>query len=149
MFLVLLLPGGLPARIRYLQGKVTSVKDGDTIEILQHRKAYRIRLNGIDCPEKRQAYGMQAKQFTAKLCFGKTVSAKVYNQDRYKRYVADIILPNGSVLNKELLRAGLAWHYKHYSKDKVLAALEEEAKAKKAGLWADKAPVPPWKYRRH
>ncbi|MDZ4120853.1 MAG: thermonuclease family protein [Candidatus Cloacimonadaceae bacterium] len=131
-----------------IRGKVVSVKDGDTIEILRDKKTYRIRLNGIDCPENKQDFGNKAKQFTSEQCFGKTVTAWVSVQDRYGRYVADVVLPNGKVLNEELVRAGLAWHYTQYSKSKKLATLEKEARARKRGLWSQKNPTPPWKFRR-
>lgn len=136
----------LPARA--ITGKVTGVKDGDTIEILKERTSYRIRLAGIDCPEKKQPYGSQAKQFVSELCFGKTVTARILSQDRYGRHIALIILPDGRNLNHELLRHGLAWHYKQYSKNRHLAALEAEARQRRIGLWSDKNPIPPWEFRR-
>ena len=68
-------------------------------------------------------------------------------KDRYGRTIAWIYV-NGVSLNKELLKAGLAWHYKRYSKDRDLAILEAEARAKKIGLWSDPNPIPPWEWRR-
>ncbi|MDX9870702.1 MAG: thermonuclease family protein, partial [Candidatus Cloacimonadales bacterium] len=80
-------------------GKVIAVKDGDTIEVLQGKETYRIRLFGIDCPEKNQAFGNKAKQFTSDKCYGKKVTVRVNNKDMYGRYVADVILPNRDNLN--------------------------------------------------
>lgn len=131
-----------------ITGKVVGVMDGDTIEILSNRQTYRIRLDGIDCPEKNQAYGTVAKQVTSGLCFGKTVKAKVMDKDRYGRYVAKVILPGGGELNATLLKNGYAWHYKQYSKDSYYASLELAARKARKGLWADTNPIPPWDYRR-
>jgi endonuclease YncB( thermonuclease family) len=109
--------------------------------------AERIRLWGIDSPESKQAFGTQ--QFTGDLAFGKVVTVRVRDVDRYKRTVAEIILPDGRNLNRELVRAGLAWWYQRYARhDAVLAELEVEARAPQRGLWADKNPIPPWKFRR-
>lgn len=130
-------------------GKVVAVLDGDTIEILDsENKTYRIRLNGIDCPEKAQAFGQKAKQFTSDQCFGKNVKILVHSTDRYGREIGDVVLEDGTVLNEELVASGYAWHYKQYSNDPVLAQLELEARKKKLGLWVDPNPVPPWEYRR-
>ncbi len=111
-------------------------------------KGERIRLHGIDCPEKRQAFGNKAKQFASGLVFGKTVTVNVLDVDRYGRTVGEVILPDGRVLNHELVQAGLAWWYRRYAPDDgTLAQLEADAKAAKRGLWADAEPVPPWAWR--
>jgi len=127
--------------------KVVGVSDGDTVTVLLGQETFKIRLNGIDCPESKQAFGTQAKQFASDMVFGKTVTVKVYDKDRYGRLVADIIIGEKN-LNRELVKAGLAWHYKAYSKDQSLAQLEQEARQARRGLWADKAPVAPWEFRR-
>lgn len=128
--------------------KVVAVLDGDTIEVLHHGKAERIRLNGVDCPEKKQPFGQKAKQLTSSLAFGKTVVVVPTQKDRYKRTVGDVFLPNGINLSYELVRAGLAWRYRKYSDDVVLGVLELEAQLARRGLWSDPHPVPPWEYRR-
>ncbi|MBX3319809.1 MAG: thermonuclease family protein [Nitrospira sp.] len=129
-------------------GKVVAVLDGDTIEVLHHGKAERIRLNGVDCPEKKQAFGQKAKQFTSSLVFGKSVMVVPRDTDRYKRIVGDVFLPDGVNLSYELVRAGLAWWYRKYSDDVLLAVLELEAQLARRGLWADPQPVPPWEWRK-
>jgi micrococcal nuclease len=129
-----------------ITGKVIAVSDGDTIKILVDKTTYKIRLNGVDCPEKNQDYGQKAKQFTSDLVYNKVVTADIKDKDRYGRYVADVLI-SGTTLNKELVRNGFAWHYKQYSKDKELAALEEQARASQVGLWADSNPTPPWDFR--
>jgi micrococcal nuclease len=94
-------------------------------------------------------WGTRAKQFTGYAAFGKTVTVRVRDVDRYGRTVAEIILPDGRNLNHELVRAGLAWHYVQFAKrDTVLPVLEQEARAAKRGLWADPSPVPPWEWRK-
>lgn len=130
-------------------GKVVGVLDGDTIEVMNDGKAQRIRLEGIDCPEKNQPFGNRAKQFASELAFGKIVTVQVKTMDRYHRLVANVILPDGRNLNHELVKAGLAWWYKKYSpKDPVVEQLESEAKTNKHGLWSNPDPIPPWEWRR-
>jgi micrococcal nuclease len=110
--------------------------------------AERIRLSGIDCPEAKQAFGTRAKQFTGDLAFGQVVTVHVRDVDRYKRTVAEIILPDGRSLNRELVRAGLAWWFQRYARhETILAELEVDARAAQRGLWADKNPIPPWEFR--
>ena len=128
-------------------GPVVSVLDGDTIDVLHNRQPERIRLNGIDCPEKGQAFGKKATQFTSTLIHGKEVTIRVLRKDRHGRTVADVVLPDGTNVSRELLRAGLAWWYRQYSKDVSLGALEQEARQAKRGLWADPNPIPPWEIR--
>lgn len=134
---------------RNFTAPVIGISDGDTIKVLQDGVSKRIRLWGIDCPEMEQAFGTRAKQFTGDLAFGKTVTLHVYDVDHYGRQVAEIILPDGRNLNREIVRAGFAWWYRQYAKqDTELESLEAEARAAKRGLWADKDPMPPWDFRR-
>ena len=128
--------------------KVVAVKDGDTIELLRNGQTIKVRLYGVDSPEKVQDYGQRARQFTSDLAFGKTVRLIAHNTDRYGRTVGTIILPDGRNLNEELVKNGYAWHYKAYSKDKNLANLEADARRYKRGLWAAPNPTPPWDFRR-
>ncbi len=130
-----------------LKGRVVSIQDGDTVTLLQGNTTYKIRLNGIDCPEKKQAFGNVAKQFTANMVFGKQVKVQYTEKDRYGRYLGTVITADGKNLNKELLKAGLAWHYKQYSDSVVLAGLEDKARAAKIGLWSDPDSIPPWEFR--
>lgn len=129
--------------------KVIGVSDGDTIKILQDGKEVKIRLAGVDCPERGQPFSTAAKNFTSEKCFGKEVKINIVQKsDRYGRVVADVILPDGNSLSNELIKAGLAWHYKHFSKSKILEDLENAARENKCGLWADAQPTPPWEYRK-
>ncbi len=111
-------------------------------------KPVKVRLAGIDAPEKKQAYGMAAKESTAGWVAGEIVTVRVKDIDRYGRTVGEVILLDGRSLNRELINAGLAWWYRKYSEDETLGALEQVAREKRVGLWQDKLPVPPWDFRR-
>ena len=136
-----------PALAADFTGRVVGVSDGDTITVLHNGKGERVRLHGIDCPEKRQAFGNRAKQFTSNLVFAKTVTVQAVDRDRYGRTVGVVLLPDGRSLNHELVKAGLAWMYRRYTNDQSLSDLEEEARVARRGLWADPNPVSPWKWR--
>jgi len=128
-------------------GKCVAVTDGDTIQVMHLGKAERLRLYGIDCPEKNQPFGKKAKWFASNLVFKRLVEVKALNKDRYGRTIAWVYV-NDTCLNEELLKAGLAWHYKRYSKEKNLSLLEEKAMGMKVGLWSDPHSIPPWEWRR-
>lgn len=128
-------------------GPVVSVLDGDTIDVLHNGQSERIRLNGIDAPEKGQPYGKRAKRFLADLVAGRMVTIQSHKFDRHKRTVGDVLLADGTDASQELVRAGLAWWYKQYSKDESLGVLEAEAREAKRGLRAEPDPIPPWVYR--
>jgi endonuclease YncB( thermonuclease family) len=131
-----------------IRGKVVGVVDGDTIDILADGKKVRIRLAEIDCPEKAQAFGKRAKEAASDLAFDKEVRVEIRDHDRYGRTVGAVTLPDGRSLNEELVREGMAWWYKRYSKNRGIGVIEEEARAAKRGLWADAHPTPPWEFRR-
>jgi micrococcal nuclease len=129
-------------------GKVVAVIDGDTIEVLQDGKAVRIRLHGIDSPEKTQAFGSKAKEFTSNLVFSKNVKVVEVQFDQYGRMVADVYLIDGTWLNKAIVENGFAWHSKKYSNSQELAQAESNARKMKKGLWQDPSPIAPWEYRK-
>lgn len=130
-------------------GRVVGVMDGDTIEVLHNKTPQRIRLYGIDCPEKAQAYGQRAKQATSSLVFAKRVTIESHGQDKYKRTVGDVFLSDGTHVNRELVAQGWCWWYQKYApEDLILAGLEAAARFVKKGLWVDPDPVPPWEYRK-
>jgi endonuclease YncB( thermonuclease family) len=131
------------------RGKVVGVSDGDTITVLHDRRPEKVRLNGVDAPEKGQPFGEKARQFTARLAFGQEVIVRVVDHDRHGRTVADVILADGRSLNQELVRAGYEWWYRRYSKDFSLSELEAQARLARSGLWADQQPTPPWEWRRN
>lgn len=118
--------------------------DGDTIEVLNNNRAERIRLSGIDCPEKGHAYGKRAKQATSELVFGKEVPLQAFGRDKYGRTIADVLLADGTNVNHTLVKDGWCWWYRKYAPgDAVLEKLEMEAREAKKGLWADPRPLSP------
>ena len=120
-----------------------SVLDGDTIEVLHNTRPERIRLSGIDCPEKGQAFGNNAKQAASALVFGKDVILQTHGQDKYKRTLADVFLRDGTHVNHELVKNGWCWWYQKYApRNMELARLEKNAREAKKGLWVDPAPIP-------
>lgn len=129
-------------------GPVTDILDGDTIKVFRNHRNVTIRLNGIDAPEKNQAYGHKSTEFVALQAFGKDVTVQTFGLDKYGRTIGDVYLPDGTLLNKELVKAGLAWWYCKYSADQFLAQLEIEAREARRGLWQDPKPVPPWVFRK-
>jgi endonuclease YncB( thermonuclease family) len=130
--------------------RVVGISDGDTITVLTADKTqHRIRLWGIDAPETGQEFGSRAKQVASELAFGKQVTIRPRDTDRYGRTVAEVILPEGRSMSREMVRRGLAWWYRAYAPhDAELAGLEAEAREARIGLWSRPHPVPPWEWRR-
>lgn len=130
--------------------KVIRIIDGDTMEILYQNTPIKIRLAHIDCPEKRsrQPFGNNAKKALADLCFGQQVTLKGQNSDRYGRLIAVVINSKKQIVNQEMVKLGMAWHFTKYSSDKTYAKLEQDARKKKIGLWQDNNPTPPWQWRK-
>ncbi|MBI2192780.1 MAG: thermonuclease family protein [Planctomycetes bacterium] len=140
---------GPPRRGESFVGKVVGVSDGDTISVMRQGKAEKIRLYGIDCPEKAQPFGNRAKELASQLAFGKVVTVRVVSIDRYGRAVSWVTLPDDASLNQELVKAGLAWWYEQFAPDATeLQELEEQARASGRGLWSDPQPIPPWDFRK-
>lgn len=134
--------------IAQLRGKVVSVADGDTFTLLTDQKVqYKIRLHGIDAPEKAQDFGTVAKTYLSDLVFGKVVEVEPKDVDQYGRTIG-MVTVDGKNVNEELLIAGLVWHYAYYDKNPLWAKLQEQAKAAKLGLWSMASPVAPWLWRR-
>lgn len=132
-----------------LVGKVIGITDGDTISVLVDRHPKTVRLNGIDAPEKAQPFGSKAKEMLSDLAFGREVTLQSVKSGIYGRIIADVLSPDGTSVNKEMVRSGYAWWYRDYAKGDVeLEKLENEAREKKKGLWVDHNPIPPWKWRK-
>ncbi|MCP4156528.1 MAG: nuclease [bacterium] len=129
-------------------GKIIKVTDGDTVTVVSDGKQTKIRLYGVDAPEKNQAYGPDAKRFVDMALNNKTVRIEPVTTGKYGRTVA--IVFGDKCLNEELVKAGYAWVYHEYCKRPVCdrwLEYEKEAKEKKLGLWQDKSPTPPWDFR--
>jgi len=126
-------------------GRVVGVTDGDTISVMRDGRSVRVRLEGIDCPERGQDFGQRAKQFTSEMAFGKDAVVDVRDVDRYGRLAR--VTVDGEDVSLALVRSGLAWHYTKYSRDPELAEAEMTAKSAQLGLWSRPAPTPPWEFR--
>lgn len=138
-----------------LTGRVVGVADGDTITVLdQENSTYKVRLAGIDAPEKRQAFGQRSKQALSDAVFGRTVTVDWSKHDRYGRLVGKVLLPGGGDANRRQVELGYAWHYKAYEREqspedrRSYAIAERDARKARVGLWADPQPTPPWDFRR-
>lgn len=133
----------------YLQGRVIKVADGDTFTILDgSRKKTRVRLHGIDCPEKGQDYFQVAKDYTNRYVFDKRVKVEIKSKDRYGRIVGVVWLENGANLNLMLIQKGLAWDYPVYSKSQLYRNAEQQARKLKTNIWSLRKPVAPWDFRK-
>jgi len=139
---------------KILQGQVVSVADGDTITVLDAEKnQHKIRLQGIDAPEKAQAFGAKSKQALYEMVHGKTVQVSFEKSDKYGRILGKVLLDGQDICHQQI-KAGLAWHYKKYQNEQPLvdrdaySASETAAKSEKLGLWSDPRPVAPWDFRK-
>ena len=130
-------------------GKVIAIIDGDTYDILlEGNKKERVRMDAIDAPEKGMPFYKVSKKYLSELCFQKEVRLVYIGIDQHGRSINRSFLTDGTDLSKEMIRSGLAWHYKEYSSDIELAELEIQARNKRIGLWADKKPMEPWLCRK-
>lgn len=141
------------AHAETIEGKVVAVLDGDTVTVLDSRNSqHRIRLAGIDAPEKAQPFGMKSKYHLSNLIFGQQVNVNAQGTDKYGRTIG-IIFVGGVDANLEQVKAGLAWHYKQYQKtqspgDRIAySQAEQRAREERLGLWSEANPVPPWDFR--
>lgn len=145
--------GDLQTEVAPYAAHVVAVTDGDTVRVIDvNQRQHKVRLQGIDAPEKSQPYGRRAKASLIELVAQKDVWVDTHKHDRYGREVGRILL-EGRDIDLEQLRRGLAWHYKAYAREQTpeqrQAYANAEAQAREAhlGLWADPAPVPPWEFR--
>lgn len=129
-------------------GLVTHIVDGDTYDILLSGQKTRIRMDGIDAPERGMDFYKQAKNYLGGLCENKEIRVEVTDTDKYGRSIAKSYLPDGRELGLEMVKAGMAWHYKKYSNDATLSQLEQEAKNAGIGLWSINNPEAPWEHRK-
>jgi micrococcal nuclease len=136
-----------PSEPYTLTGYVIKIVDGDTYDILLADKTQkRIRMEGIDAPEKGMPFYRVSKDYLSSLCFNKTVNVQVTGNDG-NRLIGFTYLEDGTELSHAMIAAGLAWHFIKYNADHGLARLETKARRKKIGLWSDKNPMPPWDNR--
>jgi micrococcal nuclease len=130
-----------------IRAHVVNLADGDSFSVRVNGKIVKVRIYAIDAPEKGMPFYKVSKEYLAKLCGNQTVTLHLVQKDRYGRWVSRVTLPDGRDAASVMIKNGLAWHYKHYSNDPKLAALEKAARQKRIGLWRDSKPTPPWKMR--
>jgi endonuclease YncB( thermonuclease family) len=137
-----------------LIGQVVGVSDGDTITLLDANKTqHKIRLAGIDAPEKAQPFGQASKKSLSDLIFNKQVNVHWEKKDRYQRVLGKVILGEQDICLEQVKR-GMAWHYKQYQRDQTpedrmrYDLAEKEARANRIGLWSDEEPIEPSMFRR-
>jgi len=153
-----------PVSAEVLTGRVVGVTDGDTITVLDATKTqHKIRVAGIDAPEKKQPFGQVSKENLSRLVFNKDVDIEWTKYDRYKRIVGKVMVASPNCLTAcsktfdaglSQVSAGLAWWYRKYAKEQPKEDLpkyeqaEQGAQSRHQGLWGDKAPIAPWDWRK-
>lgn len=140
----------LPSMAMSWPGRVVSITDGDTLTVLRGQEQVKIRIYGIDAPERRQPWGDRARQALGDLAHGQTVEVLEIDRDRYGRTVARIEV-QGQDVGLEMVSRGMAWVYERYCKIPDCEAMRQaqaDAQAARAGLWSDLSPIPPWEWRR-
>ena len=136
-----------------LHGRVVRVVDGDTVVVLDEQRAqHKVRLAGIDAPERGQAFGTRAKQRLSALVGGQTVTVHWHKEDRYGRIVGKLIV-DGQDADLEMVRSGFAWWFRKYADEQSAEdrrryeAAEAAARGERLGLWTDPEPMAPWDWR--
>ena len=129
-----------------ITGKIVSVTDRDTIKVLDGKQERKVRLIGIDAPERGQPFSDRAKRTLSGLVFGKTARVTWKTHDKYDRIFVDVYI-GGAWINRDMVERGMAWAYDP-STTKQLRQAEAQARNSRLGLWTDKAPVPPWEFRK-
>lgn len=141
-----------------LRGTVSKVADGDTVTLMVNGKSHRVRLDSIDAPEAGhgdrepgQPYARAAQQHLQTLVGGKTLTAHCYKKDQYDREVCALILPDGESANRKMVASGYAWAYtarrNEYLGDTAMPSLQTSARRAGVGLWAQRSPIEPWRWR--
>lgn len=145
------IPDALPGA-NTVVGKVVSVYDGDTLTLVaghgNEARKYKVRFFGIDAPEAKQPYGIEARDSLRDKVLNKEVTLEIVNTDRYGRSVGKIYL-GARYINREMVAEGSAWYYPDYAEhEKDLEVSQDLAKKNRAGLWKTDNPQPPWLYRK-
>jgi endonuclease YncB( thermonuclease family) len=140
------------AQADVLEGKVVGITDGDTVTVLVDRREVKVRVAGIDAPEKKQAFGQRSKEHLSDCAFGKAVAVEWSKTDRYGRTIGKV-LAGGVDCGLRQIQDGMAWHYKAYAKEQsatdraAYSEAESQSMARKSGLWSEPHPTPPWEFR--
>jgi endonuclease YncB( thermonuclease family) len=143
-----------PVHAEILTGTIVGISDGDTATLLDaNQRQYKIRLTGIDAPEKKMPFGQRSKEHLSDLIFSRDVQVETEKLDRYGRTLGKILFDRKDI-NLAMINAGLAWHYKKYQNDQsrsdrlLYAHAEDQARKQRIGLWRDPNPTPPWEWRK-
>ncbi len=146
--LFLLLVVFLPMQAqKVLHGKAVRIMDGDTFELLDETQTlHKVRLFGIDAPEKGQAYGQVSKQALSGLIYARDVKVMYKGKDRHGRVLGEVYC-GGDQVNLRLVVSGMAWHFTRYSSDIAYAKAQQKARMKRLGLWVQNRPQAPWDFR--
>ena len=138
-----------------LTGRIVGVSDGDTLTLLDAKQVpHKIRVAGIDAPEKKQPFGEKAKASLSALAFNRTAEADCRKTDRYRRQVC-VVFVGGKAVGLEQVKAGMAWWYRQYATEQTpqeridYEHAESQAKRHRYGLWSGPNPTPPWEWRHH
>ena len=146
-FLTACLTACLTASGLTLTGRVVKVSDGDTITVLDAVNAqHKIRLYGIDAPEKNQAFGQVSRNHLASLVAGKAVRVEYSKKDKYQRILGTVFVGETDI-NLKMIADGMAWHYKKFDQTPAYAKAEDAARSNKLGLWRDPKPIEPETFR--
>jgi endonuclease YncB( thermonuclease family) len=144
----------VPASAEVIVGRVIGIADGDTLTILEAgTKQHKIRLAGIDAPERKQPFGTASQKHLSELAFGKEAKADCYKQDKYYRSVCTVTVGDQDI-GLEQLNAGMAWWFVRYANEQPLVqrmayeAAQRAASAKRVGLWQEDNALPPWEWRK-
>ena len=136
-----------------IKGQVIGVSDGDSITLLDsENRQYKIRLQGIDAPEKTQAFGQKSKESLSNLVFEKYVHVHWSKKDQYGRTVGQVMVGSLDAC-LEQVKLGMAWHYKAYQSEQTLVdrvlydVAEKTARHQRTGLWQDSSPIEPSVFR--
>ena len=153
-FIICLLISGMQACTSTNQsdgyiGRAVKIIDGDTFDLLmENNQKVRVRMHGIDCPERGMDFYKAAKEGLGNFCNNQGLKVVVRDKDQYGRTVADVYTADNKWINLEMVKAGLAWHYTHYDNDRRLDDAEQSARAARLGLWSLDNPTPPWEWRK-
>jgi micrococcal nuclease len=140
-FLPLLLSAGLT-------GTVVGVHDGDTLRMLSGRTTIKVRLYGIDAPELGQPFSRASREKLSALTFGRTIRLVPHGKDVFGRQLADVILDDGTNVNHEMVRSGMAYYFRRYARSEDLERCENDARRARRGVWSVDNLTPPWEYRK-
>ena len=145
--ILLMFPLLLSAQI--LMGKAVGIADGDTFTLLVNgNEQVKIRIDGIDAPEKKQDFGNRAKEYLSGMIWGKELTVTVTKKDRYGRSIGKISTPEIPDVGFEMIKAGFAWQYRDYNNEKAYEDAESLARQNRKGLWLDNNPKRPQDYRK-